>query len=69
MEQTATTGRRVDHRILVIAYQVFRDRQEYRELTPLAHDEHRRRRARHCTVNQLRQLGLAVTITPEEAAA
>ena len=35
----------VGHHILVIAYHVLRDREEYREPTPLALDEHRRRRA------------------------
>ena len=59
----------VGHRILVIAYHVLRDRQEYREPTPLALDEHRRHRARNRAVDQLRQLGYEVTLTPKEDAA
>ena len=59
----------VGHRILVIAYHVLRDRQEYREPTPLALDEHRRLRARNRALDQLRQLGFEVTLTPKEAAA
>lgn len=58
----------VGHRILVIAYHVLRDRQEYREPTPLALDEHRRHRARNRAVDQLRQLGFEVSLTPKEAA-
>ena len=59
----------VGHRILVIAYHVLRDRQEYCEPTPLALDEHRRRRAHDRAIDQLRQLGFEVTLTPKEAAA
>jgi len=59
----------VGHRSLVIAYHVLRDRQAYREPTPLALDEHRRHRARNRAVDQLRQLGFAVTLTPKEDAA
>jgi transposase len=59
----------VGHRILVIAYHVLRDRQEYREPTPLALDEHRQLRARNRAVDQLRQLGFEVTLTPKEAVA
>ena len=59
----------VGHRILVIAYHVLRDRQEYREPTPLALDEHRRLRARNRALDQLRQLGFEVAITPKEDAA
>jgi transposase len=59
----------VGHRILVIAYHVLRDRQEYREPTPLALDEHRRHRARNRAIDQLRQLGFEVTLTPKEDAA
>jgi transposase len=59
----------IGHRILVIAYHVLRDRQEYREPTPLALDEHRRHRARNRAVDQLRQLGFEVTLTPKEDAA
>ena len=59
----------VGHRILVIAYHVLRDQQEYREPTPLALDEHRQLRARNRAVDQLRQLGFEVTLTPKEAAA
>jgi transposase len=59
----------VGHRILVVAYHVLRDRQEYREPTPLALDEHRRHRARNRALDQLRQLGFEVTLTPKEAVA
>jgi len=59
----------VGHRILVIAYHVLRDRQEYCEPTPLALDEHRRLRARNRALDQLRQLGFEVTLTPKEDAA
>jgi hypothetical protein len=59
----------VDHRILIIAYHALRDRQEYREPTPLALDEHRQLRARNRAIDQLRQLGFAVTFTPKEDAA
>jgi transposase len=59
----------VGHRILVIAYHALRDRQEYREPTPVALDEHRRHRARNRAVDQLRQLGFEVTLTPKEDAA
>jgi transposase len=59
----------IGHRILVIAYHVLRDRQEYREPAPLALDEHRRLRARNRALDQLRQLGFEVTLTPKEDAA
>ena len=59
----------VGHRILTIAYHVLRDGRAYREPTPLALDEHRRRRARTRAVDQLRQLGFEVILTPKEAAA
>ena len=62
-------GPTIGHRILVIAYHVLRDQQEYREPIPLALDEQRRRRARNRAVDQLRQLGFAVTLTPKEDAA
>ena len=57
------------HRILVLAYHALRDRQEYRAPTPLALDEHRRHRARNRALDQLRQLGFAVTLTPKESVA
>ena len=59
----------VGHRILVIAYHVLRDRREYHEPTPLALDEHRRLRARNRALDQLRQLGFEVTLTPKAGAA
>src|SRR3954468_5868872 len=59
----------VGHRILVIAYHVLSDQQEYREPTSLALDEHRQLRARNRAVDQLRQLGFEVTLTPKEDAA
>ncbi len=59
----------VGHCILVIAYHVLRDRREYHEPTPLALDEHRRLRARNRALDQLRQRGFAVTLTPKAGAA
>jgi hypothetical protein len=49
----------------VIAFHVLRDHQEYHEPSLLALDEHRRTRA----LDQLRQLGFEVTLTPKEDAA
>ncbi len=59
----------VGHRILVIAYHVLHDRQEYREPAPLALDEHRRCPARNHALDQLRQRDFAVTLAPKEGAA
>ena len=59
----------VGHRILVIADHVLRDHEEDHEppLTDL--DEHRRLRARNRALDQLRQLGYEVTLTPKEVVA
>ena len=59
----------VGHRILTIAYHVLRDRQEYREPAVSYLDEQRRLRARSRALDQLRQLGYEVTLTPKEPAA
>ena len=56
-------------RILTIAYDVLRDRREYREPTAAYLDEQRRVRARGRALDQLRQLGYEVTLTPQEPAA
>jgi transposase len=59
----------VGHRLLTIAYHVLRDRQEYREPAVASLDEQRRLRARRRALDQLRQLGYEVTLTPTEPAA
>ena len=59
----------VGHRLLTIAYYVLRDRQEYREPTTSSLDEQRRVRARRRALDQLRQLGYEVSLTPTEPAA
>ncbi len=59
----------VGHRLLTIAYHVLRDRQEYREPAVASLDEQRRGRARRRALDQLRQLGYEVTLTPTEPAA
>ncbi len=58
-----------DNRLLMIAYHVLRNRQEYREPTVAYLDEQRRVRARRRALDQLRQLGYEVTLTPTEPAA
>lgn len=57
------------HRILTIANYVLRDRQDYREPSVASLDEQRRLRARRRALDQLRQLGYEVTLTPTEPAA
>ena len=59
----------VGHQILVTAYYLLRRQQDYNEVTPAALDERRRIQARLRAVQQLRQLGFEVTLTPSEAAA
>jgi transposase len=59
----------VGHRILTLAYHLLRRQEDYRELAPADLDERRRAQARLRAVNQLRQLGFEVTLTPKEAAA
>ena len=57
------------HRILTIVYYVLQDRQEYREPAVASLDEQGRLRARRRALDQLRQLGYEVTLTPTELAA
>ena len=59
----------VGHRLLTIAYHVPRNREEYQEPSTASLDEQRRLRARHRALDQLRQLGYEVTLTPTEPAA
>ena len=59
----------VGHQILVIAYHLLHRQEEYTEATPAALDERRRAQARLRAVQQLRQLGFEVTLTPREEAA
>ncbi|MBW3607745.1 MAG: transposase [Actinobacteria bacterium] len=59
----------VGHQILVTAYCLLWRQEDYTEVTPAALDERRRARARLRAVQQLRQLGFEVTLTPKEAAA
>ena len=59
----------VGHQILVTAYYLLRRQEDYSEVTPAALDERRRIQARLRAVQQLRQLGFEVTLTPSEAAA
>ena len=59
----------VGHRILTIAYYVLARGECYREAPPADLDERRRLRARTRAVDQLRQLGFEVTLTPKQPAA
>ena len=59
----------VGHRLLVIVDHVLRHGQRDQEPTPTALDRHRRRRTRDRAIDQLRQLGYDVTVTPRPAAA
>ena len=59
----------VGHRLLIIVYRVLRHGQSYQEPTPNDLDQRRRRRARDRALDQLRQLGYDVTVTPKSAAA
>jgi len=59
----------VGHQILVTAYHMLRRQEDYTEAAPAALDERRRAQTRLRAVNQLRQLGFEVTLTPKEAAA
>ena len=55
--------------LLLIVYNVLRHDQSYQEPTPTNLDQHRRRRARDRALDQLRQLGYDVTVTPKPAVA
>lgn len=59
----------VGHRILLIAYQLLQQREDYREVAPADLDERRHAQARLRAVQQLRQLGYDVTLTTKEDAA
>ncbi len=59
----------VGHQILVTAYHLLQRKEDYTEVASAALDERRRTQARLRAVQQLRQLGFAVTLTPTEAAA
>jgi transposase len=59
----------VGHRLLIIVYRVLRYGQHYREPTATDLDQRRRRRARDRAIDQLRQLGYDVAVTPKPAAA
>jgi hypothetical protein len=58
----------VGHQLLITAYHL-RRQEDYTEVTPAALDERRRAQARLRAVQQLRQLGFEVTLTPKEAVA
>ncbi len=66
-EQRAAVA--VGHQILVTAYYLLQRQEDYSEVLPTALDERRRTQARLRAVQQLRQLGFAVTLAPTEAAA
>jgi transposase len=59
----------VGHRILLIAYRLLQQREDYGEVAPADLDERRHAQARLRAVQQLRQLGYDVTLTAKEAAA
>jgi transposase len=59
----------VGHQILITAYYVLRDQVEYHEPDPGELDAKRRERAQARAVEQLRQLGFEVTLTPKHPAA
>jgi transposase len=59
----------VGHQILITAYHVLRDQVVYHEPDPDELEARRRERAQARAVEQLRQLGFAVTLTPKHPAA
>jgi len=59
----------VGHQILITAYYVLRDQVTYHEPDPGELEARRRERAQARAVEQLRQLGFAVTLTPKQPAA
>ena len=59
----------VGHQILTIAYHLLRRQEDYHEALLADLEERRRNRARERALDQLRQLGFEVTITPKQAAA
>ncbi len=59
----------VGHRLLIIIYHVLRHGQSYQEPTPTELDQYRHRKVRNRAIDQLRQLGYDVTVTPKPAAA
>ena len=59
----------VGHRLLIIVDHVLGQGRSYQEPTPADLDQRRRRRARDRAIDQLRQLGDDVAITPKQPAA
>ncbi|MDI7277802.1 MAG: IS110 family transposase [Anaerolineae bacterium] len=59
----------VGHSILVIAYNLLRHRDTYRDLGPSYFNERRRARVAQRAIQQLHNLGYQVTIAPKEVAA
>ncbi len=59
----------VGHAILVIAYNLIKKGEDYRDLTPTLLDERRRHHAAQRALQQLRALGYQVTATLKEVAA
>lgn len=59
----------VGHSILVIAYNLVKKGEVYRDHSPVLHDERRRNRAAQQAIQQLRSLAYQVTVTPKEVAA
>lgn len=57
------------HQILVTAYYILRDQVAYHEPAPGELEAKRRARAQTRAVDQLRQLGFEVTLTPKQPAA
>lgn len=59
----------VGHAILVIAYNLIKKGDSYRDINPARIDERRRHHAAQRALQQLRTLGYHVTVTPKEVAA
>jgi transposase len=59
----------VGHRILLLAYHLLRQREDYQELAPTNLEARRRTHLQNKALRQLRQLGFEVTLTPKEDAA
>ena len=59
----------VGHAILIIAYNLIKKGDTYRDLTPTHLDERRRHRVAQRALQQLRTLGYRVTITPPQEVA
>lgn len=59
----------VGHRILLLAYHLLQQGEDYQELAPADLEERRRIQLRNRALSQLRHLGFDVTLTPKGAAA